>query len=168
MVTAVSWGVLGYLGLQRLWELMRADSNQRAIRSAGGREHAPGHYPFLVAFHAAFFLVLSAALIQGARLGRHSFLWLGSFAAAQALRFRSVRSLGPAWTTRIWIRPGKPLVRTGPYRWIRHPIYLAVFLEVLSVPMAYGLWREALILSLVNAVLLGTRIRAEEQALRHA
>ena len=163
---AASWGLLGYLAAQRLWELARARKNERAMEIQGGREHAAGHYPVLFLVHVAFFLAVAARISAGARLSSRSLPWLAAFALAQGLRFWAVASLGPAWSTRVWTVPGRALTRTGPYRFLRHPIYAAVVIEVLSIPLAYGLLREAVLFSALNALLLAVRIPAEERALR--
>lgn len=167
-MSAASWGLWLYLGAQRLWELSRARANERAMRAQGGVEHAAGHYPAMFAFHAVFFAVLAAALSRGARLGPRSGPWLALFAAAQLLRFWSVASLGPAWSTRIWTVPGRVPVRSGPYRFLRHPIYCAVIAEIAAVPMSFGLAGAAVALSVANAAILAVRVRAEDRALRAA
>jgi len=70
-------------------------------------------------------------------------------------------SLGRYWTTRIIVVPNAPLVRKGPYHFIRHPNYLVVALEIALLPLALGSWPLALGFSVVNALVLAWRIRAE-------
>jgi methyltransferase len=84
---------------------------------------------------------------------------------SQGLRWWAVASLGDRWTTRVVVVPGATPVRSGPYRFLRHPNYLAVAVEVLSLPLACGAWRTALVAGVGNALLLFVRIRAEEDAL---
>ena len=84
---------------------------------------------------------------------------------AQGLRWWAVATLGPRWSTRVIVVPGEPPVTTGPYRWLRHPNYLAVVLEMACLPLAWGMWRLALVFSLGNAAILWFRIRDEERAL---
>ena len=84
---------------------------------------------------------------------------------AEGLRWWAVASLGGRWTTRVLVLPGVPPVRSGPYRWLRHPNYLAVIVELAALPLAVGAWRTAAVATVVNAVLLGVRIRAEEGAM---
>ncbi len=87
------------------------------------------------------------------------------FVLLQLGRVWVIATLGDRWTTRIIVKPGAPLVRTGPYRFLRHPNYLIVTLEIAVLPMVFGLWRIALVFSLLNAVILAVRIRAENRAL---
>jgi methyltransferase len=84
---------------------------------------------------------------------------------AQALRWWSIAALGDRWNTRIVVLPGAAPVRRGPYRFLRHPNYVAVVIEVAALPLAYGSWRTALLFSAANAALLAVRIPAEERAL---
>ena len=95
-------------------------------------------------------------------------LWLALFLAAQVLRVAAIRALGERWHVRIWVVPGMPLVRRGPYRFLRHPNYLVVVLELLAAPMMFGAWRTALAISALNLAALAIRIPAEERALAAA
>jgi methyltransferase len=74
-------------------------------------------------------------------------------------------ALAERWTTRIIVLPNAPLVRRGPYRFVDHPNYLVVIAEILVLPLAFGLWKVALVFTLLNAMVLATRIRAENRAL---
>jgi len=90
-----------------------------------------------------------------------------AFVLAQGLRYWAIASLGSAWNTRILIIPGAERVRRGPYKWVNHPNYIAVAIELLAVPLIFGAWRTALLASAANAVLLlAVRIPAENAALR--
>ena len=101
----------------------------------------------------------------GARPGPVWPFWLALWLAAQTLRYSAVGALGPRWSTRILVLPDAPLVRSGPYRWLRHPNYVAVVVELLAAPLVFGAWRTALGVSLLNALALRIRIAAEERAL---
>ncbi len=92
-------------------------------------------------------------------------VWLALLVLAQALRAWAIASLGRFWNTRIVVVPGfRPVVR-GPYRFIRHPNYLAVVIEIFAVSVLCGAYLTALVFSALNAVVLHIRIREEEQAL---
>jgi methyltransferase len=156
---------LAVLAAQRAGELVHSARNQRRLLARGGREHAGGHFPLLVLVHGLFPLALAGEVLAlGARPGPLWPLWLGLWLAAQALRYWAVATLGERWTVRIWILPGVPPVRHGPYRWLRHPNYLAVALELVAAPLMFGAWRTALAISALNLIALAIRIRAEERA----
>ena len=90
------------------------------------------------------------------------------FALLQFARLWVIATLGPRWTTRIIVLPGAPLVRTGPYRFVDHPNYLIVTLEIAVLPLVFGLSNGRSVFSLLNAAVLWVRIRAENQALGRA
>lgn len=153
------------VALQRLLELAWARRNHQRLRVAGAREAGAGHYPLMVALHAAWLLALLLLVSDEAPL---SWPLLGFFLLLQIGRVWVIASLGKWWTTRILVVPGAPLVRNGPYRWLRHPNYLIVAAEIAVLPLVFGAWRLALVFSLLNAALLAWRIRVEERALAQA
>lgn len=153
--------VLAFVTLQRLAELWLANRNSRKLLAAGAREFGAGHYPLIVAVHAAWL----AALWWWAPGRPINMVTLLTFALLQLGRIWVIASLGRRWTTRIIVTPGLPLVRRGPYRWMDHPNYLIVVLEIICLPMAFGLWPIALVFSALNAAVLAIRIKAEDDAL---
>ena len=154
------------LALQRLRELRVSSRNQARMRALGGREHGAGHFFWFVLLHGLFPLGLVAEVVfLGARPGAPWPLWLALLLAAQALRFAAMQALGERWSVRIWVLPGAPLVTRGPYRFVRHPNYLAVVAELPAAALLFGAWRTALIFSIANLLILRMRIRAEERAL---
>jgi methyltransferase len=160
--------LLGLIILQRLLELRLAARNWAWALAAGAQEFGAGHYPLFFLLHTGWLVSWAGeALARGPRLSGDWSLWLALFGLAQALRYWAITSLGRRWNTRILVIPGELPVRRGPYRWLNHPNYLAVALELATVPLIFGAWLTALIASLLNALLLlGIRIPAEEKALR--
>lgn len=151
---------------QRLHELAVSARNTRRLLARGAHEHGSGHYPSLVLLHALFPLALVAEVLAlDARPGRLAPLWLALWLAAQGLRYAAMRALGERWTTRVLVLPGSPLIRSGPYRWLRHPSYLAVLIEFIAAPLMFGAWRTAMAFSLANLAVLSVRIRCERRAL---
>jgi methyltransferase len=154
--------------VQRAAELRLARRNERWARSRGALEHGAAHYPAFFVLHAGWFAgwLLEAGL-RGPAVAAGWPVWLSLLAAAEALRYWAIASLGQRWNTRILVLPGEPPVRRGPYRYLRHPNYLAVAVELAVVPLLFDAWITALAASLLNAALLvGVRIPAEERALR--
>jgi methyltransferase len=156
--------VMGYVTLARLVEMIVARRNTSTLMAHGAREYAPEHYPVIIAFHVAWLAALWI-LAPGRALVP---VWLIVFALLQPLRVWVMAALGPRWTSRIIVVPGKALVTGGPFRFLRHPNYAVVIGEVASLPLAFGLWTVALVGTVVNAVLLTIRIRAEDAALAAA
>jgi methyltransferase len=157
----MSLALLAFVTLQRLGELVLAQRNTMALMAKGAIEAAPGHYPLIVVFHAVWLLGIWFLGWQQPV----NWVWLGVFLVLQAARGWVIASLGPRWTTRIIVIPREKLVAKGPYKFVRHPNYLVVALEIVALPMVFGLWRYALLFGAINLAILAWRIRAEEAAL---
>ena len=153
--------ILAFVTLQRLSELLIARANTAHLLAQGAREHAPGHYPLIVAVHVGWL----AALWWLAPGRPIAWPLIGIFALLQLGRVWTLRTLGERWTTRIIVLPGAPLVTGGPFRFVSHPNYLVVIGEIAILPLAFGLWQVAAIFSLLNAAVLAIRINAENKAL---
>lgn len=151
------------VALQRIAESLFAARNTRRLLSEGAVEVASQQYRFFVALHAAW-LVAMAAFIPSTRAP--NWWLLGAYALLQPLRLWIIASLGPYWTTRLVAVPHAPLVRRGPYRWVRHPNYMLVCAEIALLPLAFGAVWLAIAFSLLNAALLAWRIKAEERTLQ--
>ena len=160
----LSLTVLGLVTAQRLGELVLARRNTKRLLAQGGEERGAGHYPLMVALHAAWLAGLWwLAWDRPANLA-----WLGVYAVLEALRVWTLASLGPRWTTRIIVVPGEALVRRGPYRFVSHPNYLVVAGEIAVLPLVFGLGAYALAFTLLNAAMLWHRVRVEQAALEGA
>ncbi len=160
-------GFLCLLGLERGAELLVSRRNSRAALAAGGVETGRGAYAVMVVLHTLFPLACAGEVLVLKRPfpGALGFGALGAALGAQVLRWWAVRTLGWRWNTRIIAIPGATPVTGGPYRFLRHPNYLAVVLEMACVPLIHGAWLTALTFSALNGALLAVRIPAEEQAL---
>ncbi|MGH6728726.1 MAG: isoprenylcysteine carboxyl methyltransferase family protein [Sphingomicrobium sp.] len=156
-----SIALLAFVTLQRLVELPIAQANTKRLLAAGGLEVGAGHYPLLVAVHAAWLATLWW-LAPGRPINLPFF---AIFVLIELGRIWVLRTLGKRWTTRIIVVPGERLVASGPYRFVNHPNYLVVIGEIAVLPLVFGLWQVALIFSGLNAVALAVRIRAENHAL---
>jgi methyltransferase len=153
--------VLFLVSLQRLAELVIARRNTTRLLADGAREVAAEHYPLIVGLHALWLIGLWILAYDIPP----SLPWLGVFLLLQALRVWVLLTLGPRWTTRIIVLPNAPLVKDGPFRFVSHPNYCVVAAELLVLPLAFGLVWYGIIFSILNALVLTIRIRAENQAL---
>ncbi|MFE2560257.1 isoprenylcysteine carboxyl methyltransferase family protein [Streptomyces sp. NPDC059352] len=159
--------LLAAVAAERLVELVVARRNAAWTLARLGVEHGRGHYPVMVALHTA---LLASCLIE-AWLAHRPFLpvlgWtmVAVVVLAQALRWWCVTTLGPYWNTRVIVVPGARLVRAGPYRFARHPNYVAVVAEIAALPLVHSAWLTATAFTVANAALLAVRIRCEDTAL---
>jgi methyltransferase len=155
------------VGVERIAELIVARRNLARSLARGGHEVGFAQYPFMVALHAG----LLAGAVAEVWFGDRPFLpWLGwpmlaVVVAAQGLRWWCIRTLGSQWNTRIVVVPGAPRITSGPYRWLRHPNYVAVVAEGVALPLVHTAWITALTFTVLNAALLTVRIRVEDAAL---
>ncbi len=152
---------------QRLVELAIAKRNERWAREKGAIEYGAGHYKLLVLLHVSFFvsLIVEYALNPVVIRGWHYFFFI--FILAQILRIWSLVSLGKHWNTKILIIPHTKKITKGPYRFMKHPNYLVVALELFSLPMLFGAYATAVFFSILNFILIYfIRIPKEEYALQ--
>jgi methyltransferase len=158
---SVATVILALVTLQRLGELILARANTSKLMARGATEIAAGHYPMLVTMHAAWLVSL---WVWGRDQSVDPFA-IASFVVLQGLRVWVIATLGPRWTTRIIVLPGQPLISSGPYRYLSHPNYVVVAAEITVLPLALHLPWIALIFTVLNAIMLVIRIRAESRAL---
>lgn len=153
--------MLAAFGAGRLYELTISRRHERA---RGGTRAAARTFPVMVAAHVA---LVGLPLVEVWRHPdrRPRWGWAAVLAGATALRVWSIRTLGEEWNARAAVPADLRPVSAGPYRYIRHPNYVAVILEVLAVPLVAGAWHSAIVLSALNAAVLVDRIRAEERLL---
>lgn len=161
------FGLLGFVALTRIIEL-RVSGGRVDKLSEETRERATDwNYVAMVVVHTVLFILPAAEAVW---LDTPLTWWLAGPAlavllAATLLRVRVITLLGPSWNTRGVVDPDIAVVTTGPYRWVRHPNYLAVIAEIAALPLVYGCWRSALLLSIANGLVLVGRIRREEDEL---
>ena len=153
--------ILGLVTLQRAGELILSHYNTRRLKARGAVEVAPRHYPLMVVVHTAWLISL---WVFGHDQPLHVIALL-FYLVLQGLRFWVMRTLGARWTTRIIVLPEQPLVSRGPYRFLSHPNYAVVIGEIAVLPLVLGLPALAVIFTILNAVVLVIRIRAENHAL---
>jgi methyltransferase len=158
------------VGLERLAELVVSRRNAAWSKRNGGYETGREHYPAMVLLHTG----LLVGMLVEAWVRRPDVpvvlaaCMLVLVVASQALRWWCIATLGPRWNTRVIVVPGLPLVRSGPYRFLRHPNYVAVVVEGVALPLVHAAWLTAAVFTVANAVLLTVRLRVENTALATA
>jgi methyltransferase len=166
----VYYALLAAIALERVAELVVSQRHAAASLREGGVESGARHFPVMVALHVA---LLAGCVVEPLALHRTFIPALGwpmlaVVVAANALRWWCIATLGPRWSARVIVAPGKPLVRSGPYRWFAHPNYVAVVIEGAALPLTGSAWITACTFTVLNAALLTVRIRCETRALAAA
>ncbi len=158
---------IAVLALQRLSELWLARRNAIWIQSQGGYEVGAEHYKWMVLMHISWFLAMVGEYVcLKPELPALWSVWLGVFLLAQIGRYVVIATLGKFWNTRIFIIPGAPKVEQGIYRYVKHPNYWIVRIEIFVAPMIFGLFITAILFSVLNYAVLQVRIKTEEEALK--
>lgn len=155
------------VGIERLFELALSQRNLRRALARGAEAEMAGTYLPIAVLHG---LLLPACLFEVWALARPwrplpGLAALGVVAGTMALRYWAVAALGDRWNVRVVVTPGDAPVTAGPYRFCRHPNYLAVAFEVPALPLVHGAWLSALVFGLANLPLLAWRIRTEQTML---
>jgi methyltransferase len=165
--TSLYLAFLAVIGLERLHELRVATRNARTAFARGGVEHGQAHYRVMVVMHALFLPACAAEVVALHRPFPGAVGWIAAslVVAAQLLRASAVRALGDRWNTRIIVVPDLQPITEGPYRYLRHPNYVAVVVEMTCIPAVHGAWVTCLLFTVANAAVLFVRIRGEEAAL---
>jgi methyltransferase len=159
--------LVAVVGLERIAELVVSKRNLAWSRARGGVEFGSGHYPVMVILHTGLLLGCLAEVFWLDRPFLPMLGWpmLVVVIAAQALRWWCIATLGRQWNTRVVVVPGAPRVTGGPYRLMSHPNYVAVIVEGIALPLVHSAWITACVFTVLNAVLLTTRINTENAAL---
>lgn len=160
-------GLIALVGLERLVELRLASRNRRWLLARGAVEVGKSHYPWMVLLHSTFLVAapMEVWFLERPLIPPLALAMLLLLMVAMALRYWVVVTLGRRWTTRVLLAK-EPRISEGPFRFLDHPNYLAVVLEIAALPLVHTAWLTALTYSILNAGLLRTRIRVEETALR--
>lgn len=162
------YSVISVIALQRLFELFISKRNEKWILKKGGIEYGKKHYRFIVIMHILFFvsMVIEYKIKErDFQINIFNYLFLVFLIILELLRIWTLMSLGKYWNTKVYRIPGAELIRTGPYKFLRHPNYAIVAGEIFVIPMIFNLYYTAVIFSILNAAILSVRIKVENKAL---
>ncbi len=154
-----------FVCLLRLGELLLSGRNAKWLLEHGAVEYGSKHYPFIVGLHVLFFLSL---ILEYSTQQPHSFSLILFIFFCLLLMFKIwiITSLGKFWNTRIYRISSLDLIRTGPYKYFKHPNYAVVIGEIAVIPMIFHLYVTAIVFTLLNLVVLFVRIKEENSVLR--
>lgn len=153
-----------FLLLLRLGELLLARRNERWLLQHGAVEYGREHYRWIVTLHALFFVSLITEYVCTST-GCYSVPLMILYFFLLGFKAWAIFSLGRFWNTRIYRISDYPLVRKGPYRFLKHPNYIAVIGEIALIPLIFHLYVTAVLFTLLNALMLSVRIGEENRVL---
>lgn len=160
------WLIFVFLIIQRLTELVIARRNEKWMKDRGAYEVGEDHYKWFVIVHSVFFISILIEVFNRPESGQQLNLWLFIlFLLTQGARVWCLVSLGRFWNTKIIILPGAELVSRGPYRFMKHPNYWIVGIELIIIPLLFHAYITAILFPVLHLLLLRKRIPQEEKAL---
>jgi methyltransferase len=153
--------------LQRLWELRISKANETYLLRHGGQMRGANNLKLVKIIQLSWF---AAMILEVWYLDRPFIPGLASLALlllllGQLLRYLSMKALGHRWTLPLITLPGVAAVNSGVYRFLRHPNWLGVILEIAALPLIHSAYITAVVFSAINAVLMVSRVQQEETAL---
>ncbi len=154
------------LTVQRISELILSKRNENYLRSNGAIEYDKEGYKYIVIMHNLFFIsfILEFILLER-HVNEYWIILLIIFICTQGLRYLTIFSLGKRWCTKILVLKDTDLITSGPYKYFKHPNYIAVIIEFAVIPLLFSCYYTAILFSLLNLIVLRRRIRLEEDAL---
>lgn len=160
-------GFMALTALERVAEMIISKRNAAWSFARGGVEHGRGHFPAMVLLHTGFLFgcVAEAWLLDRPFIPALGVAMLVLALIGQGVRWWVITTLGPRWNTRVIVVPDLEPIEGGPYRWLRHPNYVAVCIEGVALPLMHSAWITAIVFTVANALLLWVRIRCENKAL---
>lgn len=162
----IFWIILGILIIQRISELLIARRNESYVKAIGAREYDRSGYRLIVLMHIGFFIsLISEYLFSNGNLNKFWITLLIIFILAQFLRYWAIGALGRNWNTKILVIPGTEPINRGPYKYVKHPNYIAVITEIAVIPLIFSCYFTAVVFSILNVLVLKRRIKIEEAAL---
>lgn len=166
-MSGLLWTFFLFLVVQRLCELVIARRNEKWMKERGGLERGEEHYKYFVFLHLLFFLsILTEVFLLKRIVIPFQPAFFIVFLLAQIARIWCIQSLGKFWNTKVIVLPDFPLVKRGPYRYIKHPNYIIVGIELFVIPLLFGAIITSVIFPFLHIVLIKyIRLPVEERAL---
>jgi methyltransferase len=159
---------LSLIIIQRLTEMRISKRNEKVLIQKGAVEFGKSHFKFIIMLHTMFFISIVIEYFLKANSIKptlYNIILFSFVALLQAFRFSTIKSLGVYWTIRIYRVPGEPLIKTGLYKYLKHPIYIIVILEIIIIPLVFNLYITSIIFTILNLIAITVRIMVENKAL---
>ena len=156
---------ISFIILLRIGELILSQRNEIWLLQQGAIEYGQKHYSYIVALHTLFIVSLITEY-STTQTATFSLFFLVLYLLLLAFKASVITSLGKFWNTKIYHISGFPLIKTGVYKYIKHPNYLIVIAEIAIIPLVFHLYITAFTFTLLNAIMLSVRIKEENKVLK--
>jgi methyltransferase len=156
---------ISFIVLLRIGELILSQRNEIWLLQQGAIEYGQKHYSYIVALHILFIVSLIAEY-STTQTATFSLFFLVLYLLLLAFKASVITSLGKFWNTKIYHISGFPLIKTGVYKYVKHPNYLIVIAEIAIIPLVFHLYITAFTFTLLNAIMLSVRIKEENKVLK--
>ena len=150
--------------LLRICELLLAKRNEQWLLQYGAVEYGKNHYSFMIALHILFFISLIIEYLIKST-GFYSLTLLFIYVVVLGFKIWTIFSLGKFWNTKIYRIHDFPLIKRGPYNYVKHPNYIIVMTEIALIPLIFKLYFTAVVFTILNGIMLYFRIKEENKAL---
>ncbi len=157
---------ISFVILLRIGELILSKSNEKWLLQQGAIEYGQKHYLYIIILHVLFFVSLIIEYTQKQNID-FSVPFLICYFLLLAFKVWIIVSLGKYWNTKIYRIPNAPLIKKGLYRFIKHPNYMVVIIEIALIPFIFHLYFTAILFTILNLVMLAVRINVEDKALKN-
>jgi methyltransferase len=164
------YSFISFIVFERIVELIRSKQNEKWLRENGAKEYGKEHYKYFIILHALFFTSLVTEYnirFTDLNFSFINYLSLLTFTVLQFFRLSIFISLGKYWNTRILVIPDSDPIKKGLYKYFRHPNYMIVIIEIITVPLSFSLYYTLIIFSFFNLLLLNIRTKEENKALHN-
>lgn len=163
------WILFIFIVTQRFIELYISRRNERWLKEKGAIEIGREHYKWFIVMHSLFFVsIIMEVILRDVSGIQLNYVLFALFLLTQAARIWCIHSLGVFWNTKIIVLPGAPLVKKGPYKYVKHPNYIIVGIELFIIPLLFGAYITAVVFPILHLLMLRVRIPCEEKALSKA
>ncbi|WP_409304505.1 isoprenylcysteine carboxyl methyltransferase family protein [Peribacillus sp. SCS-155] len=160
------WIFISVIAIQRLIELKIAKKNENWMKAQGAVEFGQSHYPWMVLMHIGFFgILILETVLKGFAAASFWPVWMAVFILAQTVRIWVIMSLGKYWNTKIIVLPESEITVKGPYKFLKHPNYLVVAVEIIVISLIFNAYFTGVLFTLLNLWMMAVRIPEEENAL---
>ncbi|GAC1660730.1 MAG: isoprenylcysteine carboxyl methyltransferase family protein [Candidatus Acidiferrum sp.] len=167
-ITVIAYLIfLASIALLRIWEMRISKRNQLRLIAQGAVKAPQPKFRWVVLVHLVVLLgsALEVLFLHRPFIPVLAGAMIALFLLSNALRLWVILAMGQHWNVQVVDSTRLGVITGGPFRFVRHPNYAAIFVEMIALPLIHTAWITALVCSAGYAIAIGQRIVAEERVL---